>query len=437
MLARHARLLLAASIAMLPWCARAADPGKQLTALFDAGRKSTPPAVATARQHAVQLKRDDRDDLSSDSAYGGVLANQRRYADAAKLFARYLAEHPGHLPAQRLTIWTQIQDKNFDAALTTIDALGQAFAMPDADQPPDAYVETARFLGVCFGYLELVGASSLDGVKLSARKNALLKNLGEQYTPSFDEGRQEVATQLRELEAKRDARLTRAEEQADKQREQAEEALDQKRDQIAAQREASQASAEQLRDAQREYGLLEQQLRPMLRDRAVTAAQMAMLWAQMTEIFAADERLAGQNFQVGPNGVVSVDPLTGRQTRTARNNFDSISDADYARAIGLSIAIGGLTRQAFEMDRQIVAMRTQMFQLAGHGEAEARKMAESQAAADKAAERADRLEKRLSRDEPEKRTRPAGPTGRMARFTTYAPFPYEQETARVLGWFGQ
>jgi hypothetical protein len=401
----------------------AADARRELAAMFGAGLKNTPPAIAEARQHAARLRDAHPGDARIYYAYGLVLANQRRYGDALTLISRYLQAQPDDAGALGVKLWVELQDKRFDAALETAAALAEHLPPPRNAQEQAAGSQIAKLLGSVFGYLELTRPGSVGEQQLGQQKNALVARLGETYLSAFDEGRQRVGAELSGMEAQRDARLKRAQEIVDARKQQTETALSQSRERVEAQRATIQSSAEQLQDAQRELAVIQNQLATLANDRTQLAAQIATVQASLQ---ALDSTTYSSK---------TTTEGTGRNLYETRRTDVKISYENYVQAAALAVTLAGLNQQAFDLDRQILDLQTRAAQLGGKGQREAQTLAQSQAIATDAAKRAGRLEKQLARVESSVRPRPAAPSGRMTVFSTYVPLPYQQESERVLGWF--
>ena len=422
-------LLSAASSA-----SQAGEPRADAASLLSIGTKNTPPAVATAHQQAVALKRARPNDERVDYTYGLVLANQRRYRDACFLIARYLKSRPDDLAARRVLVWTAIEGDQYSSILDLLDEAGARLVLPAGGKASAEHVETARFLGICFGYLELIQVKEIDVDTLERKKSALIARLGDDQVRKIDEGRKLVAEQLAQLEGDRDSRLKRAEEAAAEKSKQAAAELKELNSRVASQREVLQESTADARDAQRELATIQQQLSTMAQDRARVTAQLITLQAQLAQV-QSPSSITTTNQVVGnrPNDPTVRPGDVYQNTRVQSQTRVSLDQYAQANALGLTLA--AFNKQAFDMDRKILALQTRGAELTGVSRDEFKTAMESKAAAEKAAKKAERLEKQLNRAESTARSRPAGPTGRMTQFSTYAPLPYEQETKRVLGWF--
>ena len=116
----------------------------------------------------------------------------------------------------------------------------------------------------------------------------------------------------------------------------------------------------------------------------------------------------------------------GFQTTAARVQLSS-----------LSLTLARLNKQAFDMDRKIAGLQARGKELNVKGAHEAEAIAESEELAARADKRARALEKTAARKAaaPPTSAKATAIAAKIAVFSTYAPFPYEEEQQRVLGWF--
>jgi hypothetical protein len=401
------------------------EPGPSIAKLFELGSKNTPPALAAAKSCYEKLKLASPRDRRIDYAFAVVLVNQHKYRDALPILTQYLEKGKPELDAVRVMIWAEVQDKKYSAAIDDMVLLSQRFTAANEDPMETAYSETARFLGTIFGYLELARPAALDSDAEAAGKKAVLSQLGEHYIPIFDEGRNAVAARLSGLQAERRAAHEQLVAAADAKKEQAQAALDEDRSKISVQQEAMQSHAENLREAERELSVVNNQLASLRTDRARLGAQIINLQAQLSMAQSQTQKFVDNTIPGDPRDVVVT------QQVTAAGPFDPRTIQ--ARAISISLAT--LNKQAFDMDRKIMAFQQRAMMVSGKGEQEAQTLAQRDAAVRQAAKHAKTIEKKLSREATPSKAPTAALTSQMTALPTYAPFPYAQEKKRVLGWF--
>jgi len=388
--------------------------------LFAHGLKSSPTAVSAARNEFDRLKTVSPTDPRINYAYGLVLINQHRYRQAIPLVENYLQKAPNDLQARQALLHTQMLDRNYAAALASSLALAEMIRTRGTSNDTEHVAEASRFLGTAFGYLEIRGAAALPSDRLSNAKNRVLSELGEPRLDAFDQGRRAALTLFQQAEEDIQANQSRAQAANEQQREEVQSSLSGDRNKAVTERTAAQQSGEQLRDAQREYDIVVRQALPLVRDRTQISVQMVAIQVEISSLV-----MSGTSGQ----GALGANP--GAMGFTER-----------VQANSLSIALAGLNRQALDLDRRIMALQTRAGELVTSGAKASEELAESTAALAKSEKRAKNLEKQLAKAERKAATKAAAAkapaiSGRMAQFSTYAPFPYEEERQRVLSWYAK
>lgn len=404
---------------MLP----AAELQSGVAKLFELGQKNTPPAVAAARAQYERLQAAAPQDPRLDYAYGLVLLNQHRYADALALIDNYAQVNGDDPRLVQLRLWGMTQARRYADVLEQALALAKRF--PPKPAPGDNHLETARFLGKLFGYLESTRPSGLDPELKTLRTNELLALLGDAYLPAFDEGRHQVAQQFAKLDQQRQAIQQSRELANDQQRDEVFDALKQNEAQATLDGQKADASREQLRDAQRALGVVRIELSNLMQTRTRLGAQIFAVQAQLTEV-----QTTMQNTIVDPS---VRDPNRQGQIVTTTRNSIRLEDALRAQSLALTLAV--LNRQAVEMDKRILMLRSEAAGAIKQGQQGSQTLDESRTAVLRAERRAENLHKQARRLERRRSATSAVLTAEMKRLATYLPFPYEDEAKRVLGWF--
>lgn len=400
-----------------------AERNGRLDALLVAGEKNTPAAVEAAKQAYEQLKRNSPVDVRVDYAYALVLINQGRYRQANGLIDKYLQAKPSDLAALRVMLHAQILDRQYASAIRSAEALASQIQRSTDTVPPDDLNAAAEFLGTMFGYLELRAAAAMSPEQVSAGKNRVLLSLHDATLNAFDEGRQDALSLYHRVEAEREAKLAKEHAEEVAQRQQAQATLVGNRDNSGENRQTAQQSDENLRESQREYDVVARQLISLAGDRTQIGIQITAAQTQIVGITQSmNQQLLTPNTRLG--------------------NRAGVGFAERAQVNALSISLASLDRQALELDRRILALQTRAGELVAAGAKASEELAESTAALAKSEKRAKNLEKQLARAERKAATKAAAAkapavTGRMAQFSTYAPFPYEQEKERVLSWYAK
>ena len=392
-----------------------------ISRLFESGAKNTPPALAAAKSQYEDLKRRYPMDTRIDYAYGLVLVNQHKYRDAVPFLSHFLATgrpEPGDFHSK---IWAQLQDRRFADALNEAVALSRRFSGDPSASGGAQFDDSARFMGAVFGYLDLARPSSIDAGLKAKRRADISKLLGSKFAPSFDEGRNSVARRLAELQIERKSAIDNLAAAAQKKETEDKSALGEDLGTVEVQRAAMQSGAEQLQQVEREFELICNQLASLQADRTRLGAQIITIQAQLTQISNPN------------NSTISVNPTTG-QSQIFGNN--AISSAAYAQAAALSRTLVALNKQAFDLDRRMLALQQRAAALSEKGHQEAQSLAQRDAVVQQTERHAKVIERKLRREEAAKpKASTVGLTSQMTSLSTYLPFPYEQEKKRVLGWF--
>jgi hypothetical protein len=404
-----------------------AERSTPLVKLFGAGEKSTPSAVAAARAEFDRLKKTYPNDSRIDYAYGVVLANQHRYREMAPLVSTYVETSPDDLAARRTGIWARIQDKKYTDALDEAVAVGRLLSKTKSAQPNDENVETARFLGQLFGYFELARPGIVDAKEALERKNQILLAIGQRYLTEFDRGRDAVAEQVDKLEEQRDAERKQAAAMAERSKELAKSAVDDERKAIADEQDAMQSSHAQMVDAERELTTLRNQLHSLQRDRSRLTAQIIAAQALYTQLAST---------QVSTQTAENIVPGRG-PVRQEIVDTQQISPTRFAQASAAAMQLALLNKQAFEMDRRILALESRAAEVGNNGMKEREALDEGQERVRRAERHVKGAQQKLRRNAPPSTARANALSAKIASFTTYFPFDYDVETKRVLGWFSK
>jgi hypothetical protein len=394
----------------------AADFGASVEKLFELGNKNTSPALQAARAQYDQLKAANRRDPRLDYAYAVVLLNQRRYADAIPLIDNYLAANVDDSQAARLRLWALLQARRHGDALAQAVKIAQLLPKP---LPTDAakYLDAARFLGKAVGYLDSVQPNGLDPKVKSERIDQLLAHLGQASLGAFDEGRREVADRFAKYHQERQAATQKRALATQEELQEIDDAIAENEAHLAAGQQTIDASGEALRNANRALSVVQPELIGLMQDRARLSAQIITLQVQIAEIQAP-----------------RVDPSVNDPNFFGRTRMAVRTD-DMLRVNALATTLALLNRQAFEIDKRILALRANAANAIDQGQQQSRTLAETEAALRKAERRAENLEKQARRLETARPATTAAASAEMKRLTTYLPLPYDAETKRILAWF--
>ncbi len=404
-------LLAALLVLVLPVrIAAALEPRAQVERMFAADR--TKAGLAAASAAYADLRKAAPADPRVDYACALALVRQQRVPQAHGYLDRYLAAVPADVQAWQMKIFLHLQAREIDAALAGCRTIADQLPKMPTNDPQ--WQEAANFLGVVVGYLEQAYVeTSGKGDARTEQKNQLLAALPPQWLERFDAGRLQVSGRLAELQAAQAAKVDLVLAEREQKKEMVETTIDQRKSEIAFNDEQLQSNAETVRDSQRQLTVIQGQLNSLLADRNVLATQLTVAQARFMEM---QQRMndAATNTGGGP----------------AR-----ISVGDMAVLNNLGIALAGLSKQMYDVDRRILTLRGQAGQLMAKARLSGQVVAESQQAIAEAETRTQSLEKQAQRLEQAKQ--PAAPrmTAQMRSLATYLPSPLEREQGRVLEWF--
>ena len=394
-------------IVLIGRMAVALEPRAQVERMFTADR--TKAGLAAASAAYAELRKAAPDDPRADYACALALVRQQRVPQAHEYLDRYLAAVPADVQARQMKVYLHLQAREIEAALTACRTI--AAQLPKLPTNDPEWREAANFLGVVVGYLENAYVeTSGKGDARQEQKNQLLAALPPQWLEPFDAGRLQVSGRLSELQAGQAAKVDQVLAQREQKKEMVETTIDQRKSEIAFNDEQLQSNAETVRDSQRQLTVIQGQLNSLLADRNVLAAQLRVAQGRFTE-------------------------MQQRFTDVSGNVRGVISPTDAAILNNLGIALAGLSKQMYDIDRRILTLRSQAGQLMAKARQSGQVVAESQQAIAEAETRTQSLEKQAQRLEQAKP--PAAPrmTAQMRSLATYLPSPLKREQDRVLAWF--
>jgi chromosome segregation ATPase len=347
--------------------------------------------------------------------------HQRRFDEALKRLDEHLAQKPDDLASLRAKTWIQTVLKNYAAALHSADRLSTLIAAhpPTTETDRGTYDEQIAFLGRLIGYFGGPAADLINQDERKSLEKKLLDRLDPSQRPLFEDARNSVLSRFIEMTgesatarlravatAKAEKEKTLAELHTDKEK------LDTREKELEDERTKlnSEFKAEIDEIAKQEQPLVQQQSQLSSRasflntDLLNTSSQMATL-----------QQLAVQE----------KNPMLQQQY--------------YSQLNSLSLVVGRIEADLFNVDRSLRAVQSQRAGLAS-------RRAQAQAASANQVDRIDRelaeLGKRERRNEGiEKRAnRPTAPSNSKARalsaqataLSTYDAFPLEAAKARLL-----
>jgi hypothetical protein len=403
----------------------------EVDALFRLGMKNTPSAVATAKSHYEQLKRDYPGDRRIDYAFAIVLVNQHQYLESVEFLTRLQQGSKSDIAASRAKVWALIQGRRVTDGLEELVTVSRSIADTDGHDPVSkSNKDTARFIGTMFGYLELVRPGAADSELRTNYRNIVLNNLGDRYTPMFDAGRAGVAQRLAGVQSDRKMAQERKAASHTARLDRVKATLDVDRGEIANKEEAIQWHQESMRDAQRELSAVKTQLDSLRADRTRLTAQIVTVQARISELQTRAPIVVDQRIPTGQR-VPGRDYVDVAVTTT---RIAGPTNPDFVQIAALAFSLGRLNKQAFDMDRRLLSLEQRSAELSDRSLRDADELDRHDTAVQRTAKRAKALEKKINRESAAKVSTPAL-TSQMSALSTYLPFPYEQERKRVLAWF--
>jgi len=415
--------LLAGAFAIMPASQAPADTLRtEVARLLQQGAALTPASLAACREQYQEIKSSAPQNARVDYAWAVVLLQQRKYAEALPVLGTCIRANPAELDAACWYVWALVQSRRYDDEIAAMRHVGRR-AAEEQLSPQDMRRRAAHFLGQLFGYFELVKPGGARPEQVSKVKNELLAVLPSGLRDAIDEGRAEVAARFMSLKDDREAQLAARAAEAARRHEDAAKSLDDNR-RTAADRQAELAeSTEKILDVTREATVLQRQISSLSQDRLLLATQIMVAQSRLRELYG--------NREINID-IPGIQNPTGRGPIVEERRTNTALDLDRAaRAQQLSLALAALQKQVFDIDRKLISLGTRAEQLRGVGATQSNSAAQNEAELRKAAKRADNLEKqvlRIEREKPPTFTL----TTQMRSLSTYLPFPFEAEQARVL-----
>jgi hypothetical protein len=411
------------------------DAFVQVSALFEAGWKPSSKGLEVAQSLYRELRGSDPVDPRVSYAYALVQMRNLKYDETRRLLDETLAARPAYAAARRAKIWVLVITQNYSAALVEMEKLAKNST---ADQPTsDARktvqltsvseaIETppAEFLGRVMGFIDgPVARAVAEHVRSDFRKR-IATQLSTADRQLFEQAYDTVQKRFAELSLDHEQTQADAKVDLEKRKERMQKDVEQDRAAVAREKTGLQERGEKLvADAKRELGELDTQARPLVTRQARLEAQAAAITREMAGLQVEIERL-----------LVLADT-----TEDASDAF-----AFRAAARRLTLALGRYDLDLRAINGELAGLAAQRVQLAARRQAAvARNRAET--------EQVDRrlsdlrvAERRIANDEKKANQPVAGSTAAVVAmaakakaFTTYEPFPFEEERAWLLQSLGK
>ena len=392
----------------------------QIAGLLELGWDRSPKAGAAAVEFFSQIQDAGAHDPRLLYAHSLVLIRHRKYDEAANLLDEIVSREPENLPAHRARIWIAMLTKNYNQALAQMESLSRQFPEHDlAGDQEEPYRQSAAFLGRLIGYLEGPAASSVAEHIREDHRQTIIDRLSTGRRQVFDDAVQQVLDRFAEIDLLRDQRRddARLEQEEIRQRE-LKRLSDQKEDLEKQQASLDKAANRLEQEFSQRVGQVNRQLQPIntslsrLQNRAAALnRQLASLQAEIVQLYSLAEQAPDAP---GSAGLRSSARLLERSS------------------IGLELDLSGVIAESNRVASQrdlLLAERQSILK-------------QQRAAVEQLSDRRSNLRKRANRIAADQRktARPvSGNTtavlalgSRAGAFTTYEPFPLEQEKQRLL-----
>jgi hypothetical protein len=406
------------------------DAFVQVSALFEAGWKPSSKGLATSQALYQELRRNDQVDPRVSFAYALVQMRNLKYDEAKKLLDLVLAARPGDTAARRAKIWVLMITQNYSAALVESDKLAGSLAaerhtptQQKTEQPaapPDASeTSPAEFLGRVMGFIDGPAARAVPEHVRAEYGKRIVAPLSSVDKVLFNAAHTSVQRRFAELSLDReqtqaDAKVDQAKRQGRIQKE-----LEQDRAAAASEKSGLQERSEKLAaDSKRELAQLDAQARPLITRQTRLEAQGAAITREMAGLQVEIERLLVL-------ADISEDVAEAFELRAAARR--------------LNVALGRYDIDLRAINGELATLAGQRVQLAAQRQAT---VARSRAETDQIERRLGDLrtaDRRISNEEKKANQPVAGNTpavvamaAKARAFTTYEPFPFEEERARLL-----
>ncbi|HZL91091.1 MAG TPA: hypothetical protein VFB96_22180 [Pirellulaceae bacterium] len=350
-----------------------------------------------------------------------LLIKQGRYADAQKHIDELLKGESSHLPALRARVWLSAMLKNYGGTMVAAQDLADAIGDKESTNADDetALREHVSFLGQIYGFL---GGPASASVRLSERKAAerkLAEGLSESRLAAFEEARDAVLQKHIELTDAKDAHTDAAKEASEDARAKTLEELAAQRQERADRRKELQERSDKLKgELKDELAEFARQDRPLVTELAQLERRAGALNRELFRIQAeinALQNLLDSERDAGRRQLYVAD-LERLSVIGARYDADLTAVNRLAAGVQSQRAVLAARQRKSEADvaSQLDRINQETVEMA------------------KRDKRADAIERRTERSSPSVPASAVSLRATAAALATYAPFPLEDEKARIL-----
>lgn len=405
--------------------AEPAELNRRIAEMLRVGWESTGSARSAAADRFDELQREAPGNSHAEYAYALIQIRHHRYRQADTLLGDMVAVDQKDPAQWRAKAWLSVVVKDYPAALVALDRLGQLLPADDQDPADErAHLASVRFLGRVFGYLEGPVADAAGKPLVDEHKRAVIERLSDARYDAFEHARVEMLAQFRRRD--RETALARREAITDQlhRKEQTQE----KHRQVLDQADETIDRIDQRRD----------KLRHELDD-------------EIDEIDTADHPLVGQMAELERRAagarrefLLFEGDIQHLYYRAQREKDPLEKEYLLREADRLSLLQSRYGRELSVLEGELAAVAQQRLRLGRRrAQAEARfakengDLNEQLDALDRIGRRIEIEQKQLDKPSTGMTQRVRSMSARTDAFTTYEPFPLEQERQRLLDALGK
>ena len=401
---------------------------QELEEFLDIGWEKSATALPAAEKAYQELAaKTDRDPLV---VYAWALIKLRhlKHAEADKVLVELLESHPRDIHAWRMRIWINVSRREFEKALNQsvklVEALppegDEAAAETRRENAETLALESSRFLGRVFGFLDGPSASVTNDALRADFREQVVARLGPRRSEQFQEGRDSVIDKYLELSEQQSTSKEKAKAEKAEERERRLKELGGQKDELGKQSESLREQNDKLKaEVKERLESLERKDRPL-------ATRFARLDAQATAI---REQLQFQRGEL----VILQRRLDNEKDPNLRRQIFGQMDLIGFRANRVEADLAATTREA----AGVAAERNELQRQANVVQERASQEVDQQGNAFEELKR-----KQRSTESQEKRVKKSTPSSdstevrikstRLQSFVTYEPFPLEKERQRIV-----
>ena len=426
----HRPLFVSVALAAMLCCRVSEAQGQrsqlqqEMAKLLEVGWQRTVKAAPAVLDQYERLRRLVPRDARVPYAYALVQVRQRRFRQASKLADEAIALNERDWHSWRAKIWISMLTRNYSGAMVEMDLLSRLLPAVDADQEEveRTYGEIAAFLGRQFGFMA-GPANRAPSEKLTAdHQNRIVARLTDSRRAAFEQARRSVLERFASMKQQADRIDNEAKASRQKKEQEADSELEKEREELTSKLVELDARRKNLRgELKEDLERIEKEQRPLLRSL---------------------DRLREQAAVTEYEGRLILDEIFRLQILAERQSDPLLRDYLYRDALRLEILLS-------DYDVDIWATNRELFRMQARGAdalalrdtarsdygAERKRLEDDEARVRRDGRRLKVKQRRSRRSSRRKLVGASALRVKAKAFTTYEPFPLEQERQRLLGSF--